>query len=111
MPTSGQPANAAQDSDFSSVAHHPVLTDMLRTDQQYCDFSAAALGCTAFGLRVHPLKSRGKTPILKGWQDKATTNATLLEQWAQDYPYANAGIVTGASSGVIIIDMDLRGGA
>ena len=96
---------------FPPVAHHPVLADMLRTGQQYCDFSAAALDCTAFGLRVHPLKIRGKTPILKGWQDKATTDATLLEQWAQDYPRANAGIVTGAPSGVIIIDMDVRGGA
>ena len=111
MPTSGRPANSAQDTDYSSVAHHPVLADMLRTGQQYCDFLSAALYCTAFGLRVHPLKIRGKTPILKGWQDKATTEATLLEQWAQDYPRANAGIVTGAPSGVIIIDMDVRGGA
>ena len=111
MPPSGRPDNSAQDSDLHSAAHHPVLADILRTGQQYCDFSAAALGCTAFGLRVHPLKIRGKTPILKGWQDKATTDATLLEQWAKDYPRANAGIVTGAPSGVIIIDMDVRGGA
>src|SRR5688572_25917010 len=111
MPKPGQSANSAQDTDFSSVAHHPVIADILRTDQQYCDFSAAALSCTAFGLRIHPLKIRGKTPILKGWQDKATTDAPLLKQWAKDYPHANAGIVTGAPSGVIIIDMDVRGGA
>src|SRR5688572_11576396 len=111
MPTSGRPANSAQETDFSSVAHHPVLAEMLRTGQQYCDFLSAALDCTAFGLRIHPLKIRGKTPILKGWQDKATTDATLLKQWAKDYPRANAGIVTGAPSGVIIIDMDVRGGA
>ena len=111
MPPSGRADNSAQDSDLHGAAHHPVLADILRTGQQYCDFSAAALSCTAFGLRVHPLKIRGKTPILKGWQDKATTEATLLEQWAKDYPRANAGIVTGAPSGVIIIDMDVRGGA
>src|SRR5918993_3614732 len=111
MPQSDRADNAAQDSAFHGDTHHPVLADILRTGQQYCDFSAAALSCTAFGLRVHPLKIRGKTPILKGWQDKATTEATLLEQWAQDYPRANAGIVTGAPSGVIIVDMDVRGGA
>jgi hypothetical protein len=111
MPHSSRADNSAQDSDLHGAAHHPVLADILRTNQQYCDFSAAALSCTAFGLRVHPLKIRGKTPILKGWQDKATTDATLLEQWAHDYPRANAGIVTGAPSGVIIIDMDVRGGA
>jgi len=111
MPKSGRPANSVQDSDLSSVVHHPVLADLLRTNQQHCDFYAAALDCTAFGLRVHPLKIRGKTPILKGWQDKATTDSTLLQQWAQDYPHANAGIVAGAPSGVIIIDMDVRGGA
>ena len=101
MPKPGQSANSAQDTDFSSVAHHPVLAEMLRTGQQYCDFLSAALSCTAFGLRVHPLKIRGKTPILKGWQEKATTEATLLEQWAQDYPHANAGIVTGAPRGSV----------
>jgi bifunctional DNA primase/polymerase-like protein len=111
MPKSGRPANSAQDTDLSSVAHHPVLADVLRINQQHCDFYAAALGCTAFGLRVHPLKIRGKTPILKGWQDKATTEAAPLQQWAQDYPHANAGIVAGAPSGVIIVDMDVRGGA
>ena len=67
--------------------------------------------CISYHLRVHPLKIRGKTPILKGWQDKATTEAAPLQQWAQDYPHANAGIVAGAASGVIIVDMDARGGA
>ena len=70
---------------------------MLRTGRQHCDFHAAALDCISYHLRVHPLKIRGKTPILKGWQDKATTEAAPLRQWAQDYPHANAGIVAGAA--------------
>jgi hypothetical protein len=111
MITSGRPDDSSKDTDFLSVVHHPVIADMLRTNQQHGDFLAAALSCTAFGLRVHPLKTRGKTPILKGWQDKATTDATLLKQWAEDYPRANTGIVTGTPSGVIILDLDARGGA
>jgi Bifunctional DNA primase/polymerase, N-terminal len=111
MPKSGRPDNSLQDTDSSLVVHHPVIADILQINQQHCDFHSVALDCTAFGLRIHPLKIRGKTPILKGWQDKATTEASLLEQWAKDYPHANAGIVTGAPSGVIIIDMDVRGGA
>src|SRR5688500_8527186 len=99
MPPSGRSDNSAQDSDLHGTAHHPVLADILRTNQQHCDFHAAALGCAVFGLRVHPLKIRGKTPILKGWQDKATTDATRLEQWAKEHPHANAGMVTGAASG------------
>ena len=111
MPKSGRRADTPQDSEFSSVAHPPVLADMLRTGRQHCDFHAAALDCISYRLRVHPLKIRGKTPILKGWQDNATTEAAPLQQWAQDYPHANAGIVAGAASGVIIVDMDARGGA
>jgi hypothetical protein len=111
MPNPGQHADPAQNCEFSPVAHHPVLADMLQTGREHCDFLSAALDCAAYGLRVHPLKECGKTPILKGWQDKATTEAEALHQWASAHPDANAGIVTGAPSGVIIIDMDARRGA
>ena len=111
MPKPGQHTDSAQNTEFSLVAHHPVLADMLQTGREHCDFLSAALACAAYGLRIHPLKVCDKTPILKGWQDKATTDADPLHQWASAHPKANAGIAIGAPSGVIIIDMDARRGA
>lgn len=59
----------------------------------------------ARGWAVHPLNDK-KRPLLKGWQDKATTNPDVFRQWLQEWPCANVGIVTGSTSNLLILDVD-----
>ena len=59
----------------------------------------------ARGWAVHPLNSH-KRPLLKGWQDKATTNADVFMQWLQEWPWANVGVVTGAVNNLLVLDVD-----
>lgn len=59
----------------------------------------------ARGWAVHPLNDK-KRPLLKGWQDKATTNPDIFRQWLQAWPWANVGIVTGNASNLLVLDID-----
>jgi hypothetical protein len=78
----------------------------------------AALALAACGLRVFPVgaatfnvddRSNGKTPLIKGWPQRATTDAaTIIAWWADEFSGANIGIATGAGSGITIVDLDHR---
>lgn len=62
------------------------------------------------GLRLHPLKAEGKTPAIKGWVSTATSNIEQIQLWYEQFPGANWGAVTGADSGITVIDIDPRNG-
>ena len=111
MPKADKAVESSEVSESITFKHDQKILELLQVDREHCDFQTEALALTAYDLRVHPLKPRAKAPILKGWQRKATTDPNLIEQWGVTYPNANVGVVTGASSGVIVIDMDLRNGA
>src|SRR5262249_54994678 len=81
----------------------------------------AALSYAAEGLRVIPLHSPrhdgcscgrakcssvGKHPRIKDWPGFATVDPTLIESWWSTYPESNIGIVTGAESGIFVVDID-----
>lgn len=83
----------------------------------------AALECARQGFRVFPLAwpkrgggcscqrgpkcaAAGKHPLQAGWQQSATTDPEKLAQIWRTWPYANIGLVTGESSGFIVIDID-----
>ena len=59
------------------------------------------------GHKIFPLKKRSKEPLFYGWQEKATSDAGLILDWAHRYPDHNYGIVTGES--VFVIDLDKIG--
>lgn len=60
------------------------------------------------GWPVHPLK--GKVPILRNWQGNATTDRNVVQGWLRKWPQANFGILTGAISNLLVLDVDgLRG--
>ena len=81
----------------------------------------AALGYAARGWPVFPLHgivdgrctcggtgctSPGKHPrTLAGFKD-ASTDATRITRWWTDYPDSNVGLVTGAASGLVVVDCD-----
>jgi putative DNA primase/helicase len=93
---------------------------------------AAALAYAARGWRVIPLhevtltsarpecscgnatlkhqRSVGKHPRLDDWSKEGTTEATTIRAWWHKWPRANIGLLTGASSGLVVLDVDPRNG-
>jgi len=85
-----------------------------------------AITAARHGLRVHPLhgivdgrctcrkgtdcSNPGKHPRLTRWQSAATTDIEMINNWWSTYPESNAGLVTGSSSNVVVMDVDPRRG-
>ncbi|HUR23633.1 MAG TPA: bifunctional DNA primase/polymerase [Acidimicrobiales bacterium] len=55
-------------------------------------------------------ESPGKHPLSRHGVHDATTDSVLIEEWWRRSPGANVGIATGAASGLIVVDLDLRRG-
>ncbi len=51
----------------------------------------------------------GKHPAISGWNSSATSDATIVEQWWNDNPLYNIGVVCN-QSGLVVIDVDPRNG-
>ncbi len=69
---------------------------------------ASALECARSGFRVFPVAPRGKKPLHRGWQRKATDDAAVVEAiWAAE-PNANIGVL--CERGLIVIDADTAWG-
>ena len=68
----------------------------------------AALGYAELSWHVHPLN--GKRPLLKKWPERASIDPKQIREWFRQYPDANLGIVTGRVSGLLVIDVDDKGG-
>lgn len=68
----------------------------------------AALGFESVGFSIIPLKEKDKIPLLPSWLAFQIDRATREEigQWWRTWPKANIGIVTGAVSGIVVIDAD-----
>jgi hypothetical protein len=66
----------------------------------------AALAYAKLGWRCHPCEPGGKRPLLKGWPERATCDAGLLERWFGRTPDANVAVATGPGSGLLVLDVD-----
>lgn len=68
---------------------------------------AAALGYLAAGFSIIPIRPRDKRPLV-AWKPFQRRRATPeeVEGWYQRWPNAGVGIVTGAISGIIVLDVD-----
>lgn len=67
----------------------------------------AALSYAARGWAVFPLKPGQKTPATPNGFKDASLDAATITQWWEQMPRANIGIATGASSGLVVLDIDL----
>lgn len=68
--------------------------------------AAQILSLAAGGWRLFPVESRGKRPLFKEWQKRATCDANTLCDWAQEFPDCNWGLACGPGSGVWVLDVD-----
>jgi hypothetical protein len=68
----------------------------------------AALEYEAAGYSVIPLKPKDKIPLIPSWTEFQTARADReqIGIWWRNWKDANIGIVTGAVSGVVVIDCD-----
>ena len=69
----------------------------------------AALSLSSTGIPIFPVKA-DKSPYIKSWQDKATTDSTMVKKWWRRWPEANLAIPTGHQSGLVAVDVDVKNG-
>lgn len=67
----------------------------------------AALAYLRLGWSVIPIRPRDKRPMVR-WQryQSVRADARQLEDWFERWPDANLGVVTGAVSGLLVLDID-----
>lgn len=70
---------------------------------------AAALQFAGYQWSVIPIRARAKRPLIK-WREYQHRLATAAEisEWYRKWPEANVAIVTGAISGLVVLDIDPR---
>ena len=74
---------------------------------------ASALEYAARGWRVLPVQANGKAPLgtlAPNGLHNATTDPAIICGWWAEASDANVGIATGASSGLVVLDVDPRHG-
>ncbi len=74
------------------------------------DVLLEALNYSASGFSVIPIRSGDKKPLIEWaeYQKRLPTEAEVRQWWAQ-WPDANIGVVTGAISGIVVIDIEREG--
>jgi hypothetical protein len=71
----------------------------------------AAARYAHFGWPVFPCRPRAKVPQTPNGLKDATTDQRTIEDWWTATPYANVAVVTGHSSGLVVLDVDGDEGA
>lgn len=69
-----------------------------------------ALHYAAKGWQVFPLLPNDKRPATENGFKAATAQREIIEGWWLRWPDANVGIVTGAVSGIVVLDIDRKHG-
>jgi hypothetical protein len=75
----------------------PVVTDSVLRE--------AALNFASRGWPVLPV-AKTKVPLTRHGYKDGTRDATVIRDYWEKWPDANVGIVTGAPSGIVVIDID-----
>lgn len=65
--------------------------------------------CAQLGWHVMPIVPKTKTPAIKNWPNKATTDIYVIDEWWKyDFPHCDVGILTGPESGIWVLDIDVH---
>jgi len=76
------------------------------------NFDAALMAAKYLG-PVFPCRHSGqqqKRPAFKGWQEIATRDAERIATWWGKEPNHLPGLLTGDSSGLTVLDVDVKDG-
>mgnify|MGYP000255180614 FL=1 len=85
-----------------------VLAALIRVDRSpYLAVPARSLA--AAGVPVFPCVVEGKRPLTRRGFLDASSDPEQVAAWWSRTPNANIGIPTGASSGVVVVDVDVHG--
>lgn len=57
-----------------------------------------------------PCHSTGKHPRVKDWPAQASVDPEVIAGWRRRWPGCNLGIATGATSGIVVVDVDPKNG-
>jgi hypothetical protein len=68
-------------------------------------FLSAALTAAHRGWLVFPQVPGGKTPLIRSWEQRATTDTRQVCRWWAHGATSNVGVATG-KSGLVVIDLD-----
>ena len=69
-----------------------------------------ALSYARRGWRVVPVPAGAKFPSgLKAWQNEGSTDEAKIRHWWTNAPDDGIGIVTGATTGLFVLDVDVAG--
>lgn len=68
-----------------------------------------ALSLAQRGFRLFP-QDRNKRPLLKGWPEEASSDPERIRDWARQHPTGNFAVATGKRSGILVLDVDVKGG-
>lgn len=66
----------------------------------------AAIEYAQRGWAVFPLADGRKEPRFSGAYRRATTDVAQIKRWWRQFPAANIGLATGATSGIWVLDVD-----
>jgi hypothetical protein len=66
----------------------------------------AILRLAARSWRVLPCAERGKMPLIRNWQRRASCDAKVIHEWTQKYVRCNWGVCCGSESDLIVLDSD-----
>lgn len=69
------------------------------------DLLNAALEYASRGIPIFPLTPKGKLSVVK-WGSGATIDPEKIQAWWQQNPNYNIGLLTGAKSGIAVVDLD-----
>ncbi|WP_244929244.1 bifunctional DNA primase/polymerase [Nocardioides sp. W7] len=69
--------------------------------------AGAAIRYANLGIPVFPCVPGGKQPLTPNGFHDATSSARAVHRWWQRTPAANIGLPTGASTGILVVDVDV----
>lgn len=71
----------------------------------------AALSYAKYHWSIIPMRTREKRPLIRWMQyQQRCATSSEINQWYEQWPDANVGIVTGVVSGIVVLDIDPRHG-
>src|SRR4051794_23138325 len=84
--------------------------DTIWSAARAADPASAVAWLAMAGVPVFPCVPDGKQPLTKHGFHDATTDLAQVHRWWRRTPRANIGVPTGATAGVVVVDVDVHDG-